>query len=242
VKKILLAALLIAALIPVASAQLISAAGSSAVRHANGPQTVVHNPTKPKYCSPCLYYSGDTDSNYSGGANALWDDNFTSLGVDGQVWSTFKVKAAASATGLFINSFTSTTTASLINPTAYGISKKISEGNGGKSVCKGSAKATAKATGRTNTNFFVPYEFTIQIKKLKKACALAKGTQYWLNVYPTANDYWYESDSEENLNHFGAKSIPGQAFFNSTYFGANYTNASNEGAGFDDFSGGVTGQ
>jgi hypothetical protein len=238
----LLAALLIAMLVPAASAQLISARSSSAVRNGNGPQTVVHNPKAPKYCKPCLYYSGDTDSNYSGGANALWDDNFTSLGVDGTVWSTFKVKANASATGLFINSFTSTTTASLINPTSYTISKKISEGNGGKVVCTGAATATATLTGRTNTNFFVPYEFTIQIKKLKKACALKKGTEYWENVYPTADDYWYESDSEENLNHFGAKSIPGQAFFNSTYFGVNFTNASNEGAGFDDFSGGVTGK
>jgi hypothetical protein len=242
VKKMLLAALLIAALVPMASAQLISARDSSAVRHGVGPQTVVHSPKTPKYCKPCLYYAGDTDSNYSGGANALWDDNFTSLGVDGTVWSTFKVKKSASATGLFINSFTSTTTASLTNPTAYGISKKVSEGNGGKSVCSGSAKATAKATGRTNTNFFVPYEFTIQIKKLKKACALKKGTEYWMNVYPTADDYWYESDSEENLNHFGAKSIPDEAFFNSTYFGFNFANTTEVGTSFDDFSSGVTGQ
>jgi hypothetical protein len=52
----------------------------------------------PAYCSPCLFYGGDGDP-ASVNANGLWDNNSSSLGLNGVVYSPFEVTKPAKCGG-----------------------------------------------------------------------------------------------------------------------------------------------
>jgi len=250
VKKMLFAAALIAALIPMAMAATKSVPASIAERiQIKGQPPVMshdwkpaqHQPKAPSYCKPCLFYAGDFDANNTG-ANGLWNGN--SGGVQGDTWAPFGVKKAAKASGAFINILTSGT-GSVDNPTPYGVRTKITEGNGGKLHCSGTGTSTSTATGRTG---FGLTEVTLQIKKLAKKCALKAKTVYFLNIEPqdSTGQLWYESDVEDvpPPNHFGVKNKQDDSFFDSSFFGFTFSNTLNVcgGTGCDMFSIGVTGK
>lgn len=242
-KKILFAAMLFAALIPMAVAQSISTASSSAVRGNGHGASLSHLPPKaPSWCKPCLYYSGDIDTT-NPNADGIWDNNYSGGEVDGQIFGAFKnTTKTVKATGGAINAFGGPTTT---DPTPWQINTKMSAGNGGKVVCSGSGTTTIKATGRTDSNWGVPDEYSVIEKKFKKACSLKKGS-YWLLIYPQSTNLWYESDEESDpkpINHVGWKNVIDKSIFNSTYFGFNYAYANTIGdAGGDDFSFGLIGK
>ncbi len=239
-KKMILVATL-AALIPMAAGQSVSLAASSAVRGGSVSQQAYKLPPKaPSWCKPCLYYSGDIDTT-NPNADAFLDEYNASYGIDGQVFGVFKnTTKTVKVTGAAINSFGGSTTT---DPTPYAINKGMGVGNGGKTVCSGNETTTVTATGRTNTNWGVPTEYSIVIKKLTKACTLKKGS-YWLLIYPQSSNLWYESDEESDpspINHVGWKNVLDKSLCGSAP--SNYSYCNTQGSlGGDDFSFGLIGK
>ncbi len=236
-KKLILGAAL-AGLIPMAAAQSISAAPSSAVR-GSGISQQTHNlpPKAPKWCKPCLYYSGDIDTTNHNAAG-IWDEYSSLYGVDGQLFGAFKdTTKTVMVTGAAINSF-SDSAHTLTNPTPYQINTGMSVGNGGTLVCSGQANTKVIPTGRTMGSSI---EYSIVIKKLQEPCTLNKGSYYWLLIYPQSDSsLWYEADEISDphpINHVGWKNVLNKALFNSTYFSYDYQNP-----GPPDFSFGLIGK
>ena len=255
-KNMLFAAALIAALIPMASAQdsksqpaslgeKIQVRGTSPVMSHDWQP--VQAPKAPSYCKPCYFYAGDFDSTNSN-ANGLANEN-DQLVADSHIYSPFKVSTkGVSVTGLFVNSLD---TAGVIDPTApWSISKGVKLGVAGKVVAHGTAKSTDVATGRSG---FGLTEYTHLVKF--KAHVLKAGT-YWENVTPQcikgscSSSRYFESDEEDDpkpLNHVGAKNILDNSFWNSITFGTNYvatwgSTGGCGGIGCDMFSAGVLGK
>ncbi len=239
-KKLILLATLVAALLPMAVAQSISAAASSAVRGSSISQEPHNLPPKaPKWCKPCLYYSGDIDTT-NPNADAIFDGYNSAYRISAQVFGAFKdTTKTVKATGAAINAFSDSDHA-LTNPTPYQINTGMSNGNCGEIVCSGTARASVIPTGRTDTNWGVPTEYTIFEKKLEKACTLKKGSSYWLLIYPQSkSSLWYESDEVSDphpINHVGWKNQVNQSIYNAPTFGDNCQ------VGSGDFSFGLTGR
>ncbi len=257
-KKVLLAAALVAALIPMAVAQ--GNKNQSATINENiqvhGTATVMssdwkvsHPPVRPSYCNPCLSYSGDFNPNNSN-ANGLSNENDLII-PDSHIYTPFLVenKNGATVTGLFVNSLD---TVGVEDPAQdpWDIRQFITNGNGGKDIATGTAKSTDTPTGRTG---FGLTEYTHLVTF--QAVTLPKG-KYFLNVTPQCtnqndgncdNARYYESDEEDNppINHVGScKNVDGDSFWNSTTYGETWAgplNANYCGAGCDNFSDGVIG-
>ena len=257
-KNMLFAAALIAALIPMASAQDTKshpAASLGEKIQVRGTATVMSHdwqpaqaPTAPSYCKPCYFYSGDMDpnnANNNGLANE--DDQIVS---DSHIYSPFKVAAVgAMVSGLFVNSLD--TVGAIDSVTPWSISKGVKLGVAGKVVAHGTAKSTDTPTGRSA---FGLTEYTHLVKF--KAHSLKGGT-YFENVTPQCitgsscgSARYFESDEEDDpkpLNHVGGKNILDDSFWNSTSFGQNYSATWGStggcgGIGCDMFSAGVLGK
>jgi hypothetical protein len=251
----LFAAALIAALIPMASAQGTKSQPASIYEkvQVRGTSTVMSHdwqtvkaPKAPPYCKPCYFYSGDLDPN-NANANGLANEN-DQLVADSHIYSPFKVAKAAgiSAVGLFVNSLD--TVGAIDNPTPWEVRKGLAEGKGGKVVAHGHGKSTDAPTGRSA---FGLTEYTHLVKF--KAKALKKGT-YWENVTPQCltgsscgSARYFESDEESDpapINHVGPKNILDDSFWNSTSFSQNFhkVGPADCGVGCDMFSAGVLGK
>jgi hypothetical protein len=183
-----------------------------------------------------LYYSGDFDSTVTG-IGAVFNETNTSEGIASTLATNFSVTKGKTwkVTGVFINSFTDTGT--IQNPTPWFILKEQKDHTPGGAVCSGNDTATVKPTGRTEKNWGVPTEDTIQIRKLSKACVL-KASKYFLVVFPTSRSLWYESGEQSDphpIHHYGPKNILGNHYYGLP------PNWQNVGSGVDDFSFGLTG-
>ncbi|MGA8489593.1 MAG: hypothetical protein WB711_04170 [Terriglobales bacterium] len=255
-KNLLFAAALIAALIPMASAQDTKSQPASLGEKilVRGTAPVMSRdwqpeqaPKAPKYCSPCYFYAGDFDSSNSN-ANGLANEE-DQLVSDAHIYSPFTVAAAgASVTGLFVNSLDAV--GAIDASTPWSISTGFKSGKEGKTIHHGKAKSTDKPTGRSG---FGLTEYTHLVKFA--AISLAKGT-YFENVTPVCmknsscgSARYFESDEEDTppKNHVGAKDKLDDSFWTSTYFGvtADPTWGSSggcSGIGCDMFSAGVLGK
>ena len=182
-----------------------------------------------------LFYGGDFDPN-NGGANALANETDATVGGDpygAAVFQNFIVGGGGwNVTGVFTNNLST-------NPAPTGgyweIRSGVSEGNGGTLVASGTGSITNDLTGRSGFGF---NEYHNEVDGL--SVNLTPGT-YWVSVVPQCADCGgrtYES------NTFGTNSIGSQTndqqFWNSTFFGVNYTNADTQGT-FSAFSSGVVG-
>jgi hypothetical protein len=236
VKKTL-CTLLFAVLTLVAS--LAAAQNSAYIRAADlsGRGHVV-NTGAPKYCKPCLFYGGDwnsTASNWTAFGNT--DDTVT--GDDFQNFSPFKVKKAATASGLFTNNIS--TVGCVIDPAKalWSINTGVATGTGGKVIRSGESKATFVATGRSYSSYT---ECTAKVKI--KATKLKAGKQYWEQVTPEctnstdsncSSSYYYETDTfdstgtKQGSNHFGAAEAKDMSFAYSKNFSYNFVNNCAEG-------------
>jgi hypothetical protein len=256
----LLATALVAALIPMAMAQNSVPASLGEVMQVHGNPPVMspqwkpaYHPTRPSYCNPCLFYTGDFDPN---NANANGLANEADLLVpDSHIYTAIPFLQAngASVTGLFVNSLDTVGVEDPAND-PWDIRSGVSTGNGGTSVASGSAKSTDTPTGRSG---FGLNEYTHLVKF--KAAAISKKGKYWINVTPqctNSNDSncggarYFESDEEDDptpLNHIGScKNVLDDSFWNSTSFGTNYeptwgSSGGCGGLGCDSFSAGVLG-
>ena len=206
-------------------------------------------PAAPSNCSPCLYYSGDFDAS-NPNADGLFNGNATGIGVFGQVWVPFTATSDGVRSGtppLLIHKHilvSSITFNMLMNQSPFDLTKTtfafktlVSSGNFGLNAPKGTCGfATVTATGRS-FNFYTEYSITCN---LSTAVKLAVGTNYWVNIYPTftSGSYGYLSGVEDvpPNNLLGWGDDFDNSYFNSTSFSANYTPATTQGNGLDEFS------
>ena len=174
----------------------------------------------------CAFYGGDLnlgDPNQNGLAN----ENDAIVGgspYGAAVYQNFNW-GGGSVTGLATNNLSG------LNPTTayWEIRSGVSEGNGGTLIASGTAATSNQATGRSDFGF---NEYT---NFVSVNVSLGAG-QYWMAVVPNdpgnANRS-FNSDTD-GTNSIGSQTS-NQQFFNSAFFGANFTNTNNEGV-FAQFS------
>jgi hypothetical protein len=187
----------------------------------------------------CAFYGGDFDAN-NGNANGLTNETDAIVGgspYGSAIFQNFIVNG---------NDFTvgglATNNLSGLNPaTAYWeIRSGISEGNGGNLIASGTGATSNQATGRSGFGFT---EYT----------NFVGGLNVTLSHTPPDNIYWFavvpndpnNGNRSFNSNTFGANRVQiglstqdDRQFWNSAFFGVNYTNANNAGV-FPSFSNAV---
>jgi hypothetical protein len=186
--------------------------------------------------STCLFYGGDTDPNDPNN-NGL--ENETDITVFGSpygaaTYQNFVYDGQTPITGLFTNNFIITNT---IPKSGYWeIRSGVSEGNGGTLVASGTSALLNTPTGISNYGFPV-----VTTSVAISPTVLAAGT-YWFAVVPECNPLCGPGSRSYNANTAGLNSvgtqISNEQFWNSSFFGANFTNADNEGV-YPTFSSGV---
>jgi hypothetical protein len=180
-----------------------------------------------------LFYGGDFDPN-NGNANGLANETDAIVGgspYGAATYQNFIVGGGGwNVAGLFTNNLNSNT------PTSgyWEIRSGVSEGNGGTLVASGTGSITNDPTGRSGFGYTETHN---EVDGLN--VSLAPGT-YWEAVVPVSSTGGRTFES----NTFGANSIGSQTsdqqFWNSNFFGVNYTNADTQGV-FSTFSSGVIG-
>jgi len=175
----------------------------------------------------CSFYAGDLDLN-DPNQNGLANENDAVVGGSPYGAATFQNFdwAGGTVTGLATNNLSG------LNPaTAYWeIRSGVSEGNGGTLIASGTGATSNVATGRADFGFL---EYTNFVGNL--SVNLGAGT-YWMAVVPQdpGNANRSFNGNTDGLNQVGTYT-PGNAFFDSAFFGATFTNANNEGV-FNAFS------
>jgi hypothetical protein len=170
----------------------------------------------------CQFYSGDlnlSDPNQNGLANE--NDAIVSGSPYGAATFQNFNWAGGTVTGLATNNLSG------LNPTTayWEIRSGVSEGNGGTLVASGTGSTSNQATGRSDFGFI---EYTNFVGGL--SVNLGAG-QYWMSVVPqdvnNANRS-FNSDTD-GTNGIGSYQANNQ-YFDSAFFGANFTNANSQGA------------
>lgn len=184
------------------------------------------------FADTLYFYGGDlnlNDPNQNGLANET-DAIVGGSPYGAAVFQNFVAGSSINVSGLFTNNLSG------LNPsTAYWeIRSGVSEGNGGTLIASGTGATSNVPTGRSDFGFI---EYTNAVSGL--SVALPAGT-YWFAVVPNdpgnANRSFL-SDTD-GTNSVGTQNSD-QQFFNSAFFGANYTNTLNQGIADGQFSSGV---
>jgi hypothetical protein len=240
-KKMILAAALVAALCSLVSAQDTKTLPPAAISQKviapaipgrpplMAPDWSIKPSKYPPFCpkKTCLYYAGDFDSNGSN-ADGLFNANDSGDGIEAQVWVGVLPTKAATITGstfnqFFVPGFTGT------NPTPFQIRTGITTGKAGKLTCNTSGNATMVAYGESDFGF-VQYSYTI--KKLKKACEVKSGKQgaSYVNMLPTSSNSYGYLASTDGAGHVGWPNDPNDCYFNGAVFGDTYQPCSSQGS------------
>ncbi len=187
--------------------------------------------------APCIFYAGDLDLN-DPNQNGLSNENDAIVGGNPYGAATYENfiigGTTANVTGLYTNNLSGLSPASAY----WEIRTGISEGNGGTLIASGTgsgANFSQTPTGRSDFGFT---EYTDLVSGLN--IDLPVGL-YWMAVVPQdpLNENRAFNSDTDRRNQVGAD-IQNLQFFNSAFFGANFTNANNEGV-FPAFSAGVVG-
>lgn len=185
--------------------------------------------TPPSYCEPvCLFYGGDTNSS-SPDDNGFANEN-TLLVADTTTWGAFTVPAGQTWTvdGLFINTISDGYNGLDPSTSGWTIASGVSSGDGGTIVASGTS--TTAGTSFIPTGRF-PFGFTEYTLKVRvTATTLSSGT-YWVNITPQCTDSGngdcdiaqYYFDDTFGLNRYGPLEPALQGYFNSSYFGFDYS-------------------
>lgn len=181
---------------------------------------------------PCYFYGGDFGPNDYGLAN----ENDATVGGNPYGAATYQnfVTNGVTVAGLFTNNLSS------ITPTSgyWEIRSGVSEGNGGTLIASGTETGANFLNTATGRNGYGYDEYTDAVR-LSNPVTLAAGT-YWFATVPicTTCDGRSFNSTTEGLNSVGTQ-ITDQQYFNSQYFGANFTNSLNEDSRDGIFSSGV---
>jgi hypothetical protein len=182
-------------------------------------------------CPNCFFYGGDF-APAGPWSNGLANENDAIVGgspYGAAVYQNFVVSSSLDASGLFTNNF------SQLTPTSgyWEVREGVSEGNGGTLLASGSGAITNNPTGRFGFGFT---EYHNEVDGLN--ISLGQGT-YWFAVVPVCTTCAGRAFTSNTLSANGVGTeIENQQFFNSAFFGANFTNANNEGY-YPIFSSGV---
>lgn len=184
--------------------------------------------------SNCFFYGGDLDP-HDPNANGLGNENDALVGGTPYGAATYQNFTTPAFFGNIIYGLFSNNLSGL-NPTTgyWEIRSGVSEGNGGTLVTSGTGAMNQTPTGRSDFGYT---EYRDEVDGLH--VALKGGIEYWFSVVPNdpmSANRSYNSNTV-GLNALG-KQTSNQQFWNSPYFGANFTNADNEGV-FPTFSIGV---
>jgi hypothetical protein len=181
-----------------------------------------------------LFYGGDLDLN-DPNQNGLANENDAIVGGNpygAATYQNFTLNSSSTATGLFTNNL------SQLTPTSgyWEIRSGVSEGNGGTLVASGTGNVTNTPTGRSDFGYT---EYRNEVDGL--SVALNGGTQYWMSVVPVCTSCAGRSfnSNTDGLNSIGSQQSDNQ-YFNSPFFGTNFTNANTQGV-YSTFSSGVVG-
>jgi len=175
----------------------------------------------------CAFYAGDINGN-DPNVNGLANENDAIVGGSPYGAATYQNFdfAGGVVTGLATNNLSG------LNPTTayWEIRSGVSEGNGGTLIASGTGATSNQATGRSEFGF---NEYTNFVGGL--SVNLGAGT-YWMAVVPqdTGNANRSFNSDTDGTNSVGSQTN-GNQYFNSAFFGANFTNANNEGV-FNAFS------
>jgi len=174
-----------------------------------------------------LWYNGDFD-----GVNGLSNEINSSISQS-NVYDNFNVTGNWTITSLFSNNLMNFTASTAV----WEIRTGVSAGNGGTLVASGTSAATQTATGLSGFGYEV---YKIEVSGLN--INLGPGT-YWLTVAPEdAGGGRSFIATTSGANAIGTPAgNDGNAFFNSTFFGANFAPTQNYISGSSDFSMGVNG-
>lgn len=194
-------------------------------------------------CGPnCLFYGGDFEPSNNDANGAPNENDMVVNGTDygAATFQNFIVPTGHtwSVTGLFTNNLSDE------HPTSayFEIRTGVSEGDAGSPIVSGFGSAAAGTFTWTPTgrNFLHHYdEFTAQVTGLNSS--LPAG-MYWEAVVPQETGDFARSANSNTFtrpNGVGAQ-VSDQQYFDSPFFGANFTNADNLGA-FPTFSSGIEG-
>jgi hypothetical protein len=257
VRKMIFAAALIAALIPMAVAQdaqhfafpTVAEYGQNHNAQAQRGSKFSVNRGCKSDTPGVVYYSGDFNST---NPNANGFTNEMDLAVaQSEIVNPVKLPKECDIAGIFENTLSSS---AVIDPAAtpWDVRTGVTAGNGGTVLCSGTAKASYKPTGRSG---FGLTEYTVQVKLAdneKKECKETNKVIFF-SVVPvclssqcsTSNRY-FESDEEDEpgIHHIGPKNIIDDSFINSSSFGFVWaqTGPALCGIGCDMFSTGIIGQ
>lgn len=189
--------------------------------------------------SSCFYYGGDLDPN-NPNANGLANENDAIVGGTPYGAATYQNFVVAGGDGwgiigLFTNNLSG------LGPSSgyWEIRSGVSEGNGGTLIASGTAAGGDWSHTPTGRSDFGLTEYR-DLASNMEIDGLPSGV-YWFAVVPNDPN---NGNRSFNSNTFGLNSvgttIPDQQYWNSAFFGANFTNADNEGA-YPAFSTGVLG-
>jgi len=183
-----------------------------------------------------LWYNGDFN-----GVNGLANERNTAV-TQAAVYDDFNVTAPLgwNVTAVFSDNLM-LTGVPIMSGADWEIRSGVSEGNAGTLVASGTTSSPmVTPTGRLEGNEFT--EYMVEVTGLNVFLPmLPSGQHYWLNVTPVGNGTGRSFNSDTSGTHCVGTPCgnDGNAFFNSTFFGAYFTSTSNFGQ--TDFSDGVIG-
>ncbi len=180
----------------------------------------------------CLFYGGDLDLS-DPNQNGLGNENDALVGGNpygAATYQNFTPRSQVVVDGLFSNNLSG------LNPATgyWEIRTGVSEGNGGTLVASGTGAMTQTPTGRSDFGY-IEYRDELDLLHV----TVNAGTKYWFAVVPNDpnNPNRSFNSNTDGLNAVGTQTS-NQQFWNSAFFGGNFTNADNEGV-FPTFSSGV---
>jgi hypothetical protein len=209
--------------------------GNDALVHSTGAikgkYVAVPSEVPPSVCAPvCLLYTGDTNPD-SPDVNGFANEN-TLLVPETQSFGAFTVPTGETWTvdGAFINTIADGYDGLDPSTSSWSISSGLSSGDSGTIVGSGTSTAAGTSFTPTGRDPFGFTEYSLKIK-ISPAVVLSAGT-YWLNITPQCTDsgnsscdisqyYW---DNTFGLNNYGIVPPSDQDYFNSSYFGFDYSN------------------
>lgn len=171
-----------------------------------------------------LWYNGDPDL-VSGLASEI-----NTVVSDARVYDDFTLNSGATITGVFGNFFMDFFTSQAY----YEIRSGVSAGNGGTLLASGTIAVSQTPNGFDNFGL-TGYRISGSITPL----ALAGLTQYWLTLAPIGTGSGRAFLQTTSFANSVGNTTSGQAFFDSTFFGFNFTPTTQVGQGLENFSLGV---